>query len=154
VSKGSGYGLRHADVGAGKREPANLRSLAVGTLVLSSVLSLSLAGSLGSNVAAAPALAASCAAGYGSAGQTGGTQAATVGGNGCVVIAYVVAGTTYYETFNYTGATQSWVVPAGVDIATFTTYGAGGGGNEYRSGPHQRHQFGVLVPRCIRKRSQ
>jgi hypothetical protein len=126
VFKSSVCGVRRADIGAGMRGPAQLRILAVGSFVLSTVLSLSLSGSLGSNVAAAPASEPSCAS-EGSAGQTGVTQAATIGGNGCVVIAYVVAGTTYYETFNYTGVTQSWVVPAGVDIATFTTYGAGGG---------------------------
>jgi hypothetical protein len=127
VSKGSGYVLRHADVGAGMRGKVNLRSLAVGTLVLSSVLSLSLTGSLGSSVAAAPASAPACEGVYGSAGATATTQVATVGGNGCVVIAYVLDGTTYYETFNYTGAAESWEVPAGVDIVTVTVYGAGGG---------------------------
>jgi hypothetical protein len=45
-----------------------------------------------------------------------------------VVVEYVVSGVTYFETFNYTGALQSWVVPAGAETAKFITYGAGGGG--------------------------
>jgi hypothetical protein len=31
------------------------------------------------------------------------------------------------ETFNYTGAAQTWTVPAGVTTATFDLYGAQGG---------------------------
>jgi hypothetical protein len=80
------------------------------------------------SVYAAPASSPACASGYGEAGVGASTQVSTVGGNGCVVIEYVVGGVTYFETFNYTGALQSWVVPAGVETAKFMTYGAGGGG--------------------------
>ena len=34
------------------------------------------------------------------------------------------------ETFNYTGAAQTWTVPAGVTEATFDLYGAQGDGDE------------------------
>ena len=33
------------------------------------------------------------------------------------------------RTFNYTGAAQTWTVPAGVTQATFDLFGAQGGGN-------------------------
>jgi hypothetical protein len=79
-------------------------------------------------VEAAPAASPACDTGYGQAGIGGGGQSSTAGGNGCVVVEYVVSGVTYFETFNYTGALQSWVVPAGAETAKFITYGAGGGG--------------------------
>jgi hypothetical protein len=84
--------------------------------------------SLTPSVYAAPAASPACASGYGEAGVGASTQVSTVGGNGCVVIEYVVGGVTYFETFNYEGIVQSWVVPAGVETAKFMTYGAGGGG--------------------------
>jgi hypothetical protein len=79
-------------------------------------------------VEAAPAASPACDTGYGQAGIGGDGQSSTAGGNGCVVVEYVVSGVTYFETFNYTGALQSWVVPAGAETAKFITYGAGGGG--------------------------
>ena len=77
---------------------------------------------------AAPAASPACTPGYGVAGTGGDGQASTEGGPGCVVIEYVVGGETFFETFNYTGALQSWVVPVGAETAKFITYGAGGGG--------------------------
>ncbi len=59
----------------------------------------------------------------------GGTPGSTTNqaGHGCVIIKYISAGVTNYETFNYTGADQSWSSPAGVTSATFYLVGAGGG---------------------------
>jgi hypothetical protein len=75
----------------------------------------------------------SCVTGVGSGGDgTNGTSAAALalskGGNGCVVIEYLVDSTRTFATFNYTGATQSWTVPSGVEFVTFHLLGAGGGG--------------------------
>ncbi|MBK8555546.1 MAG: HYR domain-containing protein [Lewinellaceae bacterium] len=42
--------------------------------------------------------------------------------------------TSGLETFVYTGATQSWVVPAGVTEITIDAWGAQGGGSEYCGG--------------------
>jgi uncharacterized repeat protein (TIGR02543 family) len=69
-----------------------------------------------------------CATGVGVGGAASSTLALTQGGDGCVVIAYLSSGTTAFKTFNYTGASQSWTVPAGVTSATFYLIGAGGGG--------------------------
>ena len=52
----------------------------------------------------------------------------TKGGNGCVVVIYILSGSTVLESFNYTGETQTWTVPTGVSSATFNLIGAGGGG--------------------------
>ena len=52
-------------------------------------------------------------------------------GHGCVVIKYVSDGVVLYETFNYTGADQTWTVPSGVTSAVFFLLGAGGGGSTY-----------------------
>jgi CshA-type fibril repeat protein len=103
--------------------------LSVVSVLVVSVIAIAEIGVLNdATVVAAPAAAPECAAGYGAAGVTGTTQSATVGGHGCVVIEYLVGGVKYFETFNYTGANQTWTVPAGVTAAKFTTYGAGGGG--------------------------
>jgi hypothetical protein len=56
-----------------------------------------------------------------------------------VVVEYVAGGTTYFETFNYTGALQSWEVPAGAETAKFIVYGAGGGGTN--TGPKRTSGF-------------
>ena len=77
---------------------------------------------------AAPASSPSCATGVGVGGPGSATVATTRGGNGCVVIKYFVNGTATFETFNYTGADQTWTVPSGVTNATFYLLGAGGGG--------------------------
>jgi CshA-type fibril repeat protein len=77
---------------------------------------------------AAPASSPSCATGVGVGGPGSATLATTRGGNGCVVIKYSVSGSTLFETFNYTGADQTWTVPTGVTNATFYLLGAGGGG--------------------------
>jgi hypothetical protein len=99
------------------------------SILVSAVIASSLGTFIGPPAAvAAPAASPACATGYGQAGTGGNGQAGTAGGAGCVVIEYVVGGTTYFETFNYTGALQTWEVPAGAETAKFITYGAGGGG--------------------------
>jgi hypothetical protein len=77
---------------------------------------------------AAPSSSASCVSGAGNGGVASATLSVTRGGNGCVFIKYTVLGTDYFETFNYTGADQSWTVPSGISSATFNLIGAGGGG--------------------------
>ncbi|MSZ87021.1 MAG: hypothetical protein F2718_05100, partial [Actinobacteria bacterium] len=77
---------------------------------------------------AAPASAHTCAANVGFGGVNSGTLSLTKAGDGCAVIKYTSGGTTYFETFNYAGANQSWTVPTGVSTATFYLIGAGGGG--------------------------
>jgi hypothetical protein len=70
-----------------------------------------------------------CAANAGQGGPgTSTTIAVTKAGNGCVGISYKVNNVTTVATFNYTGADQSWTVPANVTSATFYLIGAGGGG--------------------------
>ena len=69
-----------------------------------------------------------CASGVGIGGPDSNTVASTVGGHGCVVIKYISDGVVQYETFNYTGADQTWTVPSGVTSAIFFLIGAGGGG--------------------------
>ena len=82
--------------------------------------------------AATPAYAASakpsCAAGVGKGGLGTGSYLTTDAGNGCAIIKYISGGSTFYANFDYTGADQSWTVPAGVTNATFYLLGAGGGG--------------------------
>lgn len=70
-----------------------------------------------------------CVAGVGVGGSNAATVAGTRGGNGCVVIQYTLNGSTVLETFNYTGADQTWTVPSGVTSAFFYLIGAGGGGS-------------------------
>ena len=82
---------------------------------------------------AAPSSSASCISGAGNGGVASATLSVTRGGNGCVFIKYTVSGTDYFETFNYTGADQSWTVPSDVSSAIFHLIGAGGGGVQ-RSG--------------------
>ena len=77
---------------------------------------------------AAVATSPACATGVGVGGIGSTTLATTRGGNGCVVIKYLVSGVATYDTFNYTGADQTWTVPSGVTSATFYLLGAGGGG--------------------------
>ena len=43
-------------------------------------------------------------------------------------LAFAAPAAATTETFNYTGAAQTWTVPAGVTSATFDLYGAEGGG--------------------------
>jgi uncharacterized repeat protein (TIGR02543 family) len=69
-----------------------------------------------------------CADGVGTGGSASSSLPETKGGNGCVVVTYSSSGTTAFKTFNYTGETQTWTVPAGVTSATFNLIGAGGGG--------------------------
>jgi len=77
---------------------------------------------------AAVATSPACTTGVGVGGIGSTTLATTRGGNGCVVIKYLVSGVATYDTFNYTGADQTWTVPSGVTSATFYLLGAGGGG--------------------------
>src|SRR5437588_399995 len=63
-------------------------------------------------------------------------------------------GTTCTETFVYSGAVQTWPVPAGVTQATFDLYGAAGGDsnccsvppfvNPHRAGGQGAHVHAVL----------
>lgn len=48
-------------------------------------------------------------------------------GHGCVIIKYNNGSADVYETFNYTGADQSWTSPASTTALTFYLVGAGGG---------------------------
>ena len=77
---------------------------------------------------AAVATSPACTTGVGVGGIGSTTLATTRGGNGCVVVKYFVNGAYEYDTFNYTGADQTWTVPNGVTSATFYLLGAGGGG--------------------------
>ena len=76
----------------------------------------------------------SCTAGVGKGGIQSATLSATKAGNGCVGISYSASGVSSAVTFNYTGADQSWTVPAGVTSATFFLIGAGGGGGANTAG--------------------
>jgi len=80
-------------------------------------------------VNAAPQSSPNCASGVGQGGVNSSVNvSATKAGDGCAVIKYISGGNTVYESFNYTGADQSWTVPSGVTSATFYLIGAGGGG--------------------------
>ena len=70
-----------------------------------------------------------CVIGTGVGGMRNDNVALTRGGDGCVVIKYVLAGADVYETFRFTGADQTWTVPTGVTSAEFLLVGAGGGGS-------------------------
>lgn len=76
-----------------------------------------------SQVYAAPATSPACSSGVGYGGQVT-SDALSQGGHGCVVIEY----NSQFETFNFTGANQSWTVPSGVTSVVFHAIGAGGGG--------------------------
>jgi CshA-type fibril repeat protein len=65
-------------------------------------------------------------AGYGGTNST--SVIDTLGGHGCIFVKYTFSSVDYFETYNYTGADQTWTVPAGVTSATFHVIGAGGGG--------------------------
>ena len=47
---------------------------------------------------------------------------------GLATLAFAAPAAATTETFNFTGAAQTWTVPAGVTSATFDLYGAQGGG--------------------------
>ena len=99
--------------------------------IVSVVITTLISGLLVSIPIPAQAAAAStpdCDAGVGIGGKNSSTVSATKAGNGCVVIKYVASGSTVYESFNFTGANQSWTVPSGVTSVTFYLIGAGGGG--------------------------
>jgi uncharacterized repeat protein (TIGR02543 family) len=68
---------------------------------------------------------ANCNAGVGLGGVPGTT--ANQAGHGCVLIKYSLSSKTYYQSFNYTGANQSWTSPSDVNSVTFYLLGAGGG---------------------------
>jgi hypothetical protein len=70
-------------------------------------------------------VAANCRAGVGLGGVPGTT--ANQAGHGCVLIKYSLSNKTYYQSFNYTGANQSWTSPSNVTSLTFYLLGAGGG---------------------------
>jgi LPXTG-motif cell wall-anchored protein len=118
----------HSSLGNGHPRSRRFSRPRLAALVTMVMLVAGIPAGTSLTVQAAPAASPACATGYGNAGTGGNGQASTAGGNGCVVIEYVVGGVTYFETFNYEGIVQSWVVPAGVETAKFMTYGAGGGG--------------------------
>lgn len=74
-----------------------------------------------------------CASGAGYGGTNSTSVIDTLGGHGCIFVKYTVSSVDYFETYNYTGADQTWTVPAGVTSATFHVIGAGGGGAWKRS---------------------
>lgn len=69
-----------------------------------------------------------CASGVGVGGVNNTNASQNIGGHGCVVIKYRNNASAHFETFNYTGSTQSWTVPDSVTSVTFFLLGAGGGG--------------------------
>ncbi len=76
--------------------------------------------------AVTPGTSSTCATNIGNGGDTASSEADTHGGNGCVVIE---TDDTVY-TFNYTGAIETWTVPAGVSSVIVHLVGAGGGGGK------------------------
>ena len=74
---------------------------------------------------AAPQSSPSCASGVGVGGTPGVTT--NQAGHGCVIIKYNNGSADVFETFNYTGADQSWTSPASTTTLTFYLVGAGGG---------------------------
>ena len=86
---------------------------------------------------AAPASAHTCAANVGFGGLASGTLALTKAGDGCAVIKYTSGGTTYFETFNYTGKTIGQLITLDSTTATKDGYTFGGwniGGTTYPVG--------------------
>lgn len=79
-----------------------------------------------------PTSTPSCTTGAGAGGLPFGNSLTeipkSIGGHGCVVIEYRNGGARLYETFNYAGADQGWIVPNGVNEVNFHLIGAGGGG--------------------------
>ena len=118
---------------AGSDERVGLRHVAVAAATLGIVLGVSVVatGSAvngGPRVAEAAQPSPNCAPGVGDAGLSAIVQAGTEGGDGCVVIEYLSGGATFFETFDYSGVTESWTVPTGVTAVRITAHGAGGGG--------------------------
>jgi hypothetical protein len=74
---------------------------------------------------AAPLSSPNCTLGVGLGGTPG--VSTNQAGHGCVIIKYNNGSADVYETFNYTGADQSWTSPASTTTLTFTLIGAGGG---------------------------
>lgn len=86
------------------------------------------------DVSAAPTSTPNCVSGVGIGGTDSATASSARGGNGCVVIQFVDGGSLQFETFNFTGADQSWTVPVGVSSVVFHVLGGGGGGGRVGSG--------------------
>jgi hypothetical protein len=74
---------------------------------------------------AAPLSSPNCTLGVGLGGTPG--VSTNQAGHGCVIIKYNNGSADVYETFNYTGADQSWTSPASTTALTFYLVGAGGG---------------------------
>jgi hypothetical protein len=74
-------------------------------------------------------------------GASGSPNYDTPGGNGSVSIVYSGGSATY----NYTGANQTFTVPAGVTSLTVTLNGAGGGGMGYGSGGNGARVVGTYT---------
>lgn len=74
---------------------------------------------------AAPLSSPNCTLSVGLGGSPG--VSTNQAGHGCVIIKYNNGSADVYETFNYTGADQSWTSPASTTALTFYLVGAGGG---------------------------
>ena len=74
---------------------------------------------------AAPLSSPNCTLSVGLGGTPG--VSTNQAGHGCVIIKYNNGSADVYETFNYTGADQSWTSPASTTALTFYLVGAGGG---------------------------
>ena len=106
-----------------------MRVFAVATILFSTIFVSSLTLTQSATVAAV-ASTPTCANGVGLGGTRNATLTNTIGGHGCVVIKYFVNGAYEYDTFNYTGADQTWTVPNGITQASVYLVGAGGGASD------------------------
>jgi CshA-type fibril repeat protein len=77
---------------------------------------------------------AQCLNGAGTGGSASATLLSTKAGNGCAAIKYTIAGTTYFDTYYFTGSNQTWTVPNGVTTIELHLVGAGGGGSSRAAG--------------------
>ena len=70
---------------------------------------------------------------------------------GLATLAFAAPAAAATETFDFTGAAQTWTVPAGVTSATFDLYGAEGGGPRASSRGTRRPSDGDDRghPRCL-----
>ena len=94
-------------------------SVVLATLISGLLVSIPVAAN------AAPLSSPNCALGVGLGGAPG--VSTNQAGHGCVIIKYNNGTSDVFETFNYTGADQSWTSPASTTSLTFYLVGAGGG---------------------------
>ncbi len=105
------------------------RLFAVAAILFSTFVASALTLTQSATVAAV-ASTPTCANGVGVGGTRNATLVNTIGGHGCVVVKYLVNGAYDYDTFNYTGADQTWTVPNGITQAWVYLVGAGGGASD------------------------